>query len=310
MGLLNNRRISLLPYIKENVYGLNPRTDQISGWEINKLKIQNYWRYGMGEGIKVAVVDTGCDLDHPDLKGNLLENGKNFIDDNDYPSDDNGHGSHVSGTIAAINNGVGIVGVAPKAKILPIKALDGEGNGSLQAIVKGMLWACEQKVDIITMSLGTPSHSKDFHDVVKYVASKGILIFCAAGNSGYRNNIMYPARYPETISIAAIDSNFNRTSFSCAGNALDFLAPGHDILSCVPNDSYAKMSGTSMSNPFAVGCACLGFSALGKKLSRKEFIKTFSKNTLKLKDPEYTGKKMYEGNGIILPIDPHSLHNL
>ena len=212
-----NRKISLLPYIQENVYGINGRTDQITGWEINKLNIKDYWKFGMGEGVKVAVIDSGCDLDHPDLKSNLLDNGYNFIDDNEYPIDDNGHGSHVAGTIAACNNGLGIVGVSPKTKILPVKSLDSEGSGSLHSVAMGILWAVEQGVDIITMSLGTESHSKDFHDVIKFAHSKGVLIFCAAGNSGYRNNIMYPARYPETISIAAIDSDFERTDFSCAG---------------------------------------------------------------------------------------------
>ena len=185
----------------------------------------------MGEGVKVAVIDTGCDLDHPDLKDNLLDNGYDFINDNDDPSDDNGHGSHVAGTIAASNNGLGMVGVAPKAKILPIKSLAADGSGGLKEIVLGILWAVEMNVDIITMSLGTPYHSKALHDAVKLASSRGILIFCAAGNSGYRDNIMYPARYPETISIAAIDENLNRTDFSCSGNSLDFLAPGHNILS-------------------------------------------------------------------------------
>ena len=309
MILSKNKRISLLPYIQENIYGLNSRTDQITGWEINKLNIKNYWKYSMGEGVTVAVIDSGCDLDHPDLKPNLLDNGYNFIDDNDDPSDDNGHGSHVAGTIAACNNGLGIVGVAPKTKILPIKSLAADGSGSLHSVAMGVLWAVEQKVDIITMSLGTPSHSKSFHDVIKFAKSKGVLVFYAAGNSGYRNDIMYPARYPETISIAAIDSNFNRTSFSCAGKSLDFLAPGHDILSCIPDDSYAKMSGTSMSNPFAVGCACLGMSSLNRKFSKKSFIDLYSKYTIGLKNPNHAGNKHYEGNGIIVPINPNLLHN-
>lgn len=304
-----NRKISLLPYIQENVYGINGRTDQITGWEINKLNIKDYWKFGMGEGVKVAVIDSGCDLDHPDLKSNLLDNGYNFIDDNEYPIDDNGHGSHVAGTIAACNNGLGIVGVSPKTKILPVKSLDSEGSGSLHSVAMGILWAVEQGVDIITMSLGTESHSKDFHDVIKFAHSKGVLIFCAAGNSGYRNNIMYPARYPETISIAAIDSDFERTDFSCAGKSLDFLAPGHDIISCVPNDSYAKMSGTSMSNPFAVGCASLGMSALKRKFTKKQFIDKFKVNAIGLSNPSHAGNRMYEGNGIIVPINPDHLHN-
>ena len=201
-----------------------------------------------------------------------------------------------------------MVGVAPKAKIIPIKALGADGSGGLKPIVNGILWACEQRADIITMSLGTPYHSQLLHEAIKFAHSKGILLFCAAGNSGYRTDIMYPARYPDTISIAAIDANFNRTSFSCSGNSLDFLAPGHDILSCVPDNSYAKMSGTSMSNPFAAGCAALALSSYGK-MSKRKFLEIFSRYAIGLKNPNHSGNKRYEGNGIIIPINPSLLHN-
>ena len=116
----NNKKIGLLPYIREDVFGLSPDNAQIYGWEIKKFNIEKEWTLSRGEGVKIAVIDTGCDLNHPDIKNNLLQ-GINFVDINKDPQDDNGHGSHVSGTIAANDNGLGIVGVAPKAKIIPVK---------------------------------------------------------------------------------------------------------------------------------------------------------------------------------------------
>jgi subtilisin family serine protease len=117
---------------------------------------------------------------------------------------------------------------------------------------------------------------------------------------------MYPAKYKETISIGAIDENLDRTSFTCSGDSLDFLAPGHNILSCVPNNKYALMSGTSMSNPFAVGCAALVCSYFknnfGKKMNLQDYISFFRKTAISLKDPTYSGQKRYEGYGIIKPV--------
>ena len=117
----NKRKCGLLPYIREDIYGLSPNDGQFYGWEINKFDIPSLWRKTKGEGIKVAVIDTGCDFNHADLKDNMLQ-GKNFVEVGQPPMDRNGHGSHVAGTIAASDNSLGMVGVAPKAKIIPIKA--------------------------------------------------------------------------------------------------------------------------------------------------------------------------------------------
>ena len=301
----NRKKIELLPYVRQDLYGLNPSMVQIHGWEIIKFNISDQWRYSQGEGIKVAVIDTGCDLDHPDLKNNILD-GINIIDPSKPPQDDNGHGSHVAGTIAAENNGYGIVGVAPKAKIIPVKVLDKNGGGTLQNIIKGIEWSANNKVDFITMSLGSPMPSKDLENAINYASSKGCIIFCAAGNSGPESDIMYPAKYDHTISIGAIDENLNRTGFTCSGETLDFLAPGHNIIGCVPDNGYAVMSGTSMSNPFAVGCSVLTqsyYKKIGKPLlSNEDFIRVFKEKAKSLKDPTYAGQKRYEGYGIMYPV--------
>lgn len=297
---------SLLPFIRENVYGLNPLSAQIIGWEIKTFNIQDQWKYSKGKDTKIAVIDTGCDLDHPDLKNNILQ-GINLIDPKKEPYDDNGHGTHVTGSICAEDNGCGMVGVAPESKVLPIKALDAAGNGNNSIIAKGIIFAADNKCNFITMSLGSPVDSSDIYNAIKYAIKKGCVIFCAAGNSGEGNPIMYPAKYAETIAIGSVDRNLNRSNFTCKGDELDFLSPGQDIFSCVPDNSYAIMSGTSMANPFAVGCASLllSYAKLNNKEhllnSSQDYINIFKTGSKNLNQSRFKGKKEYEGYGILYP---------
>jgi subtilisin family serine protease len=299
--------VELLPYIREDIYGLSPQSQEFYGWEIEKFDIPKHWQYSMGEGVKVAVIDTGIDFNHEDLKENILQ-GKNFVKINSDPMDVAGHGTHVASTIAASKNGRGMVGVSPKTKIIPVKALDDNGFGDIKNIIKAIEWCANSKVDIITMSLGSSQNSKHLYNVIDYANKKGCVVFCAAGNSGPSVDIMVPARYNHTIAIGAIDKHLNRTSFTCSGESLDFLAPGDDILGCVPNNSYATMSGTSMSNPFAVGCAALALSYyrnIGQPDKLKNFtdyINLFKQHAIQLKNPKYKNIKKYQGYGIINPI--------
>lgn len=301
------KQYGLLPYVREDIHSDSLESHEAYGWELKKFNIPDKWLTSQGEGVVVAVIDTGCDLNHKDLKLNLLD-GKNFIEPNEPPMDRNGHGSHVAGTIAAIKNGAGVVGVAPKTKIIPVKALDDNGSGNINSIVSAIKWSADQNVDFITMSLGSPSKSKLLENAINYANEKGCVMFCAAGNSGKDVDIMYPAKYDYTIAIGAIDRNLQRTNFTCSGETLDFLAPGHEILSCVPGDQYAIMSGTSMSNPFAVGCACLALSSYKKQnrenelKTHQDYIELFKKNAIHLSNPNYANVKRYEGFGIINPI--------
>lgn len=302
----SDKQISLLPFIREDIYGASYETNQVHGWEIKKFDIKNQWKLSMGEDVIVAVIDTGCDLDHLDIKNNIIK-GFNFVDPSKDPYDDNGHGTHVAGTIAAENNEFGMVGISPKTKIMPVKALDGNGNGNINNIAKAIAWSADNNADFIGMSLGSPSGSKILENAINYAAAKGSVIFCAAGNSGEDTDIMYPAKYNNTIAIGAIDKNLNRTNFTCSGDTLDFLSPGQEILSCVPGGGYAIMSGTSMSTPFAIGCASLLLS-YRRSMSRhipsscEEYIDIFKTKAKDLNDPRYSGIKKYQGYGILYPV--------
>jgi subtilisin family serine protease len=300
----NSEQIGLLPYISQPLYGFSSESPQLMGWEISDMNIPELWKESKGKGVVCAVLDTGCDLDHEDLKDNLLE-GKNFIEKNKKPFDVNGHGTHVSSTICAVNNNKGIVGVAPESKVVPVKVLDNNGNGSMESITQGIYWSADQShIDFITMSLGSDFSNINMKKAVDYANSKGKVIFCAAGNSGKYTDIMFPAKYENTIAIGAIDKNFNRTQFTCSGESLDFLAPGDEILGCTPNNTYSMMSGTSMSNPFAVGLAALLLSYNKKHTNfslknYSDYIAVFKKYAIDLKQARYTKIKKYQGYGII-----------
>lgn len=296
---------SLLPHIREDLSGFGPGDLQFYGWEIKLFNIENQWKFSTGQGVRVAVIDTGCDLNHEDLKKNI-EQGINLVKPGSDPFDDNGHGTHVSGTIAACNNNVGMVGVAPSTKIVPIKVLSGDGSGNTNVVASGVEWAADHNCDFITMSLGNPNYSEPLKKAIDYANKKGCVVFCAAGNEGPQHKIMYPAALNNTISIGAVDKNLKRTDFTCSGDELDFLSPGHDIISCVQNNNYANMSGTSMATPFAVGCASLLLSYRrltnpATKLSFNEYIDIFKSSAKNLKDKKYAGKKKYEGYGILYP---------
>jgi major intracellular serine protease len=299
-------KIGLLPYTREDLFGITPETKQITGWEIDKFGIKSLWNKSQGDGVTVAVIDTGCDINHEDIKNNIIDS-INFDNPNQKVNDIAGHGTHVSSTIAAENNGTGMVGVAPKTKIIAVKALGDNGNGNLNNIAKAIKWAADRKVDFITMSLGSPYPAQLLESAIDYAASKGCVMFCAAGNSGKNTDIMYPAKYNHTIAIGAINENLDRTDFTCSGDSLDFLAPGYNILGCVPGNKYALMSGTSMSNPFVVGCASLLLSYNRKykkyKLDTAEdYINVFKQSAKDLQNKEYKGIKKYQGYGILYPV--------
>jgi subtilisin family serine protease len=301
----NNKRCSLFPFVREEVLSLQD-AKQKAGWNITAFNLPKAWAKSKGEGVKVAVLDTGVDLDHPDLAKNLLP-GANLVQPGRPPQDDNQHGTHVAGIIAAENNEIGMVGVAPAAKIIPVKVLDRRGNGSLLNVAQGIRWAADQgKADLICMSLGAPNPVQEVRKAIQYAQSKGVVCFVAAGNAGRTPRLFYPAEYPETVAIGSIDENFMRSGFSNTGDGLDFMAPGGRIFSTVPDNWYAVLSGTSMAAPFAVGVAALLLSYFRGKDSKapstaNDYIEAFKSHTVPIKNGDLKNNKFFQGFGIIDP---------
>jgi subtilisin family serine protease len=236
--------------------GDSPSSDSNIPWGVARVNAPAAWSSGQGEGVKVAVIDTGIDCTHPDLKCDFSA-GTNIVDPGATPMDDNEHGTHVSGTIAGRGTG-GPLGVAPKATLIPVKVLDGSGSGSLSDIIAGINWATDAGVDVINMSLGGPNTSAALQRAVQKALAAGVVIVCAAGNSGPGpNTVGYPAGYPGVIAVAASDKNDQVASFSSRGSAVAFIAPGVKITSTVPGGGVKDLSGTSMASPHVAGLAAL-----------------------------------------------------
>lgn len=295
----------LLPYVVEEVLTLQ-EVKQQAGWNITAFDLPKAWDKTQGEGVKIAVLDTGCDLDHPDLVDNLLP-GINLVKRGAPPEDDVQHGTHVTGIICASNNDLGIVGVAPKAKVIPVKVLNHKGAGDLGIVALGIRWAVDNGADILCMSLGSPRPVAVIRKACQYAESKGVPVFVAAGNAGKTKEIFYPAAYPETIAIGSIDENFDRSKFSNTGKALDFMAPGGKIFSTVPDNWYAYISGTSMACPFAAAVAALCLSYQRKHFPDKPlkggnaYRELFKQHTTPISNAAFAGKAFFQGFGIIDP---------
>ncbi len=217
-----------------------------------------------GTGVKIAVLDTGIDYNHPDLAANY-KGGFDFVNNDTDPWDDNClsyyrtcHGTHVSGTIAAIHNGIGVVGVAPGADIYAVKVLDGGGFGSASLVVSGLEWAKNNGMNIISMSLGSPENNSAVMDAVNAAYNSGILLVAAGGNT-YGTSVLYPAAYDSVIAVAAVDQNGMNASFSPRDPKIEIAAPGVDINSTVQG-GYGILRGTSMAAPHVTGVAALIFS--------------------------------------------------
>ena len=214
-----------------------------------------------GQGITVAVIDTGVRQDLADLQGTRFVPGRNFIAGGANATDDNGHGSHVAGTIAqATNNGIGCSGIAPQAAIMPVKVLGKDGRGTNFNIANGILWAADHGAHVINLSLGGAS-SRTLQDAVRYAHRKGVTIVAAAGNAGTQG-LIFPAGYAEVISVGAIDKTGKRADFSQWGSGLAIAAPGVTILQQTISRStgaagYYYFSGTSMACPHVAGSAAL-----------------------------------------------------
>ncbi len=213
-----------------------------------------------GSGVIVAIVDTGIDYNHIELDDNYIY-GYDFVNSDGDPWDDNGHGTHCAGIVAAEDNGIGVIGVAPGASLMAVKVLDSGGWGSYEDIANGIIYAANEGADVISMSLGGSSNSQALEDAVDYAYNKGCVVVAASGNSGHRTKIrdvvLYPARYASVIAVGATTITDKRASFSSTGPTVELAAPGYQILSTYPDNKLATMSGTSMACPHVSGVAAL-----------------------------------------------------
>jgi thermitase len=230
----------------------------VEGADVNALKAWNITRGS--HAVRIAIIDTGVDYTHPDLKGNVdAEHGFNFVNNTKDAMDDHGHGTHCAGTIGAIHdNKVGVAGVMADVTIIPLKFLDATGSGSLEAAVKAIDYATELNVDLMSNSWGGGGRSEALFEAIKRASDKGIIFTAAAGNSTSNNDTTpsYPASYesPNVISVAALTAQNDLAYFSSYGrNTVHIAAPGHNILSTVKGGGYEIMSGTSMATPHVSG---------------------------------------------------------
>ncbi len=241
-----------------------------------------------GLGINVAIIDTGIDLTHPDLAGNILNGGVNCSNTRaKNAADDNGHGSHVSGTIAAIDNGIGVIGVAPRARLIPVKVLDKNGSGTWSSVICGLDWvtanASRYQIKLANMSLGGGGVSDNncgltnndaLHKAICRAVNAGVTIVVAAGNDGGLASTSVPAAYNDAVITVSALADSNGTaggggpatsygaddtfaSFSNYGAPVDIGAPGVNIYSTWKGGGYNTISGTSMATPHVVGAAAL-----------------------------------------------------
>jgi thermitase len=238
-------------------------------WLVSLIGMPEAWDVTRGSSdVIFADVDSGVDASHPDLAGRVLP-GRDFVA-NDYDArDEHGHGTHVAGIAAAsANNSMGVAGVAPSVKILPVRVLNASGSGYSSGVAAGIVWAADQGADVINLSLGSASGASEIAYAVDYAASKGAVVVCAAGNDS-RGSLSYPARYDACLSVGATTSTDDRASFSNYGTGIDVVAPGQSILSTTPGNQYASWSGTSMASPVVSGVAALLAS---KGLNRSQII--------------------------------------
>ena len=276
-------------------------------WGLPKISAPAAWDVTTGgSDVIIAVVDTGIDLDHPDLScpGKLVA-GRNFVSPGQPPDDDHGHGTHVAGIASACTNNVtGVAGVAWGARLMPVKVLDSGGNGTYDQLASGITYAADQGADIINLSLGGIGSSSTLADAIEHAYDQGALVVAAAGNCGsgcwiggqyYNNPTFYPAAYPTTVAVAATDQDDEWPFFSGHRSYVDVAAPGVGIYSTYPGRSYTYQDGTSMATPFVSGLAALVWS-LDSVLPHEQVRSIIQTTADDLGDP---GKDDYFGFGRI-----------
>lgn len=276
-------------------------------WGMRKVRFPRAWDEVRGRGIDIAVVDTGIDNDHPDLRGKVAKQ-RNFVTDpeTNRAEDDNGHGTHVSGIAAAVtDNGTGVAGACPQCRLLVAKSLDALNEGTVQDVAEGIVWSADNGAEVMNLSVGVAAPREDLEpleDAVNYAWNKGVVVVAAAGNLARRGNpTVYPAAYENTIAVAATTIENRRAGYSSFGDYVDVAAPGGDdegsrgemILSTYLAGGYEYLAGTSMAAPHVAGLAGL-LAAQGR--SRIEIRNRIERTA---RDLGPTGKDEFYGHGLV-----------
>lgn len=263
-------------------------------WNLEQIQVEDGWNFANGDNVTIAIIDSGVDADHIDLQ-NKLTDGYNAINDTADFSDGNGHGTHVAGIAAALTNNVeGIAGVSWQSTIMPIKVLDDNGEGSSYSVARGIYWAVDNGADVINMSLGDYYHSDILYDAIEYAYEQDVILISASGNEN-TSDAMYPAAYPQVITVASVNEDRNRSFFSNYGDHVDVAAPGEHIPSTYVDDQYVMLSGTSMASPHVAGLAAL-IRSVNPSLTNEEIGNLILGNANQLGDGEFN---VYYGYGEI-----------
>ncbi len=281
---------------KELVRDKLTRKIQTEYWNLKAIHSIEANKISVGSGIKVGVIDTGIDYEHEELKERFSEEkGYDFIKEDNDPYDLNGHGTHVAGIITGKS-----VGVAKEVQLYALRVLDEEGAGSEVDVMRAVEWSLEEKLDIINLSLGSPESTEAFEDLCYYAFNNGLLIIAAAGNEGF--GIEYPAGYDGVIAVTAVTEGLRHAYFSNIAETNDIAAPGVNVLSSFPNNTYEVLSGTSMATPHVTGAMAVLKSLLesrGESARPSELEEIMKGTTQALKNTtEYPYEYVF-GSGLL-----------